>query len=132
FLGDVIGLKRDGVMRRAVTLHLSDGTRLRLLHPLDVLESRLKNLAMLPSKRNDQGIAHARLAVDVARCFLHELIRENEPRLLLNAIERITRVAQDRSLFPIFHAYDLNVLDAGAGRSSAERGVSFAPLAADC
>lgn len=112
FLDDVMGLKREGVIRRAVTLRLPDGTRFQLLHPLDVLESRLKNLALLPSKRGEQGVQQARLALDVVRCFLQELVRKNELRLLLNAIERVARIAQDRSLFRVLHDFGLNVLDA--------------------
>lgn len=97
FLDSIIGLERERVMRRAVTLHLRDGTRLQLLHPLDVLESRLKNLAVLPSKRNRQGIAQARLAIDITRAFLEELVSEGKMRLLLTAIERIHRKLPDVS-----------------------------------
>lgn len=58
-----------------------------ILHPLDVLESRLRNLAELPSKRNLQGIAQADLAIDVTRCFVLELLlREGNMRQILNAI----------------------------------------------
>jgi len=112
FLDSIIGLERERVMRRAVTLHLRDGTRLQLLHPLDVLESRLKNLAVLPSKRNRQGIAQARLAIDITRAFLEELVSEGKMRLLLTAIERVARIAQDKSLLAVSHDYELNVLDA--------------------
>jgi hypothetical protein len=37
-----------------------------LLHPLDVLESRLQNLLSLPQKRDEAGIAQANLAIAVA------------------------------------------------------------------
>ncbi len=98
FLGGIVGLKTEGIQRRAVVLSLADGTHIRVLHPLDVLESRLKNLAQLPSKRDPQGIAQAHLAIDVARCLLEQLLREEPARRLLDAIERVIRMAQEKSL----------------------------------
>lgn len=66
FLGDVIGLKRDGVMRRG----------------RDAARSHLAPLRW-----------HSASTAPSAGCAgeSQELIRENETRLLLNAIERITR-----------------------------------------
>ena len=112
FLGNIVGLDSERIKRRAVTLHLADGTQVKVLHPLDVLESRLKNLAALPSKRNGQGIAHARLAIDITGAFLEQLAREDNGRLLLNAIERVARIAQDKSLEPVFHEFKLDPLAA--------------------
>jgi hypothetical protein len=112
FLGSLVGLDSARVRRRAVTVHLTDGTELKVLHPLDVLESRLKNLAALPSKRDRQGIAQAQLAIDIVRRFLEDLLRDHRTRLLLNAIERLARIAQDKSLDRVFHEFELNPLDA--------------------
>src|SRR5256884_1467075 len=91
FLGGIVGLKTEGIQQRATVLSLADGMRIRVLHPLDVLESRLKNLAELPSKRAPQGIAQAHLAIDVVGCFLEQLLREGPARRLLNAIDRVDR-----------------------------------------
>lgn len=110
FLGNIVGLDSERIRRRAVTLHLAEGTQLKVLHPLDVLESRLKNLAALPSKRNRQGIAQARLAIDITRGYLEQLVREANTPLLLNAIENVARIAQDKSLHSVFHDFKLNPL----------------------
>lgn len=121
FLGSIVGLKTEGIQRRAVVLNLANGIRVRVLHPLDVLESRLKNLAQLPSKRDSQGIAQAHLAIDVMRCFLEQLLSEESPRRLLDAIERVVRMAQEKSLEGVFHDYEINLLDAvPADRVSSE------------
>jgi hypothetical protein len=112
FLGSIIGLKTEGIQRRAVVLNLADGMLIRVLHPLDVLESRLKNLAQLPSKRSPQGVAQAHLAIDVLRCFLEQLLREEPARRLLDAIERVVRMAQDKSVETVFHDYGLDLLAA--------------------
>ena len=120
FLGNIVGLKTEGIKRRAILLNLADGTHLRVLHPLDVLESRLKNLAELPSKRGPQGIAQARLAIDIARSFLEQLLSE-ETRSLLDAIERMAHMAQQKSLDAVFHDYGLDPLAAiPADRVSSE------------
>ena len=112
FLGNIVGLDSDRVRRRAATLHLADGAQLKVLHPLDVLESRLKNLAALPSKRNRQGIAQAQLAIEIVRRFLEELVSGGHTRLLLNAIERLARITQDQTLGAVFHDFELDPLDA--------------------
>lgn len=111
FLDRIVGLKTDGIQRRAVALELADGTRLRVLHPLDVLESRLKNLAELPSKRNAHGIAQAHLAIEVARCLLEDLLREASARLL-DAIERMAQISGQKSLQAVLHDHGMDVLGA--------------------
>lgn len=112
FLGSIIGLETKRIKQRAVGLHLADGTELRVLHPLDVLESRLKNMVALPSKRDSQGIAQAHLAIDIARAYLEQLGRERRTRALLNAIERVGHIALDKSLAPILHEFNLDPLAA--------------------
>jgi hypothetical protein len=110
FLGSIVGLDSERIRRRGVTLHLADGARVQLLHPLDVLESRLRNLAALSSKRTRQGIEQARLAIDITRCYLEQLVHEGDTRLLLKAIEHVARIALDKSLDAVFHQFELNPL----------------------
>ncbi len=112
FLASVIGLETERIKRHAVGVTLADGTHLRVLHPLDVLESRLKNIAALPSKRDSQGIAQANLAVDITRVYLEHLGREGRTRVLLNAIERVASMALDKGLASVFHDFSLNPLSA--------------------
>lgn len=125
FLGSIVGLKTEGIQQRAVVLTLADGTRIRVLHPLDVLESRLKNLAELPSKRDPHGIAQAHLAIDVTRCFLEHLAREEPARRRLNALERVAHICQQKSLETVFLR---STLDALGWRLSACDGPALIPL----
>jgi hypothetical protein len=69
FLGAIAGLDTAAVQRRAVVITLTSGVELRVLHPLDVLESRLQNLLLIPEKRHAAGIAQAHLAVRVANAL---------------------------------------------------------------
>lgn len=110
FLDAIIGLRTEGIEGRAPLLALADGTRLRVLHPLDVLESRLQNLAQLAEKRTLQGAAQAHLALEVVRCYLDELLRKDSPRRLFDAIERVAQMAQQAALGPVLQEYGLDLL----------------------
>ncbi len=110
FLGSAIGLATESVTRRAAVLALADGTRLWVLHPLDVLESRLQNLAQLPVKRNAQGVAQAHLAVEIVRCHLDEALRQESPRRFFDAVERVARLAQHADLAGVLHDYQFDLL----------------------
>lgn len=112
FLGSILGLDTERVKQHAVGVHLADGTEVRVLHPLDVLESRLRNIAALPSKRGSQGIAQANLAIEITRAYLRQLGRDSRTRALLNAIERVGRIALDKSFSAIFHDFNLDPLSA--------------------
>lgn len=112
FLGNIVGLATDRIKQRGVVVSLADGGRLQVLHPLDVLESRLKNLAELPSKRDRQGVAQAQLAIDIVRGYLEQLLASGDLRQLLNAIERVGCIALDKTLNAVFHDFSLHPLAA--------------------
>jgi len=110
FLGAIIGLKTEGIERRAAVLTLADGTRLWVLHPLDVLESRLQNLAQLPERRTSHGVAQAKLALEIVRSYLEEALHHDSPRRLLDAIERVGQIALQSGLAAVLHDYSLDLL----------------------
>lgn len=68
----VIGLDPAKVLARAVRVELTDATTFLVMHPFDLLKSRLANLHVLREKQNDKGAAQLRLAIDVARAYLQE------------------------------------------------------------
>jgi hypothetical protein len=55
FLDSIVGLKTEGIQQRAVVLNLTDGIRVRVLHPLDVLESRRKTWHSYPRNAIPRG-----------------------------------------------------------------------------
>ena len=113
FLSGIVGLDTDAIRKRASELTLADGTTVHLLHPLDVLESRLRNLDALPSKRNAIGVAQARLAVNVVRAFIeHYMDEAGEPRTVRQAVKRVERLALDTKLSRVAFIYDIDVLAA--------------------
>ncbi|MGH8130480.1 MAG: hypothetical protein ACRES3_06470, partial [Steroidobacteraceae bacterium] len=99
FLSGIVGLDTKDVRKRASIITLADGVTVQLLHPLDVLESRLRNLDALPSKRNATGVAQARLAVSVVRAFIeNHLDSGGDPRTVRQAVKRIEKLALDTRL----------------------------------
>jgi hypothetical protein len=113
FLSGIVGLDTDAIRRRASQLRLEDGTTVQVLHPLDVLESRLRNLDALPSKRNAIGVAQARLAVSVVRAFIeHYMDEAGDPRTVRQAVKRVEKLALDTQLARVAFTYDIDVLAA--------------------
>jgi hypothetical protein len=111
FLRAIVGLDTNGLWARAVEVALPSGARLQLLHPLDVLESRLRNLQHLPSKRNAAGIAQAALAVAVVGKFLRSMVESGEEtRTVLDAVERVFQMALDKQLAEVTSDYGLDPL----------------------
>ncbi|MGH2670170.1 MAG: hypothetical protein ACRDH5_13830, partial [bacterium] len=67
FLSGVVGLTTKDVIRRAVEMHVPRIGNLRVMHPVDVLDSRIQNLHLLPEKRSRHGLAQAELSQATAR-----------------------------------------------------------------
>jgi hypothetical protein len=111
FLSGIIGLDTRAIQTRAVEITLRSGISLRVLHPLDVLESRLQNLLSLPEKRDQAGVAQANLAISVAGRFLEQLLGEDaNQRALFDAIERIAQIATNKRLSSVIVDYGLDLL----------------------
>ena len=117
FLSGVIGLTTKDLVRRAIELEVPDIGRLRVIHPLDVLDSRIQNLHLVPEKSSRPGafthspftavssaagIAQAQLAVDVARAFIRQEVATREERAGLRLLERIADIAIDIAAVRVF------------------------------
>ena len=113
FLNAVVGLDTAKIQARAAELQLRSGTRVRIMSPLDVLESRLRNLDILPGKRNSIGIAQAELAIAVVGKFFAALIESKvKLRTILDAVKRVSQIAFDPRLSKVCFEYGLNPLAA--------------------
>lgn len=112
FVSAIVGLDTEQIMKRAPNIRLADGIEIRVLHPLDVLESRLWNVRILASKRTSQYIAQVTLAINVAAQYFEQLLREQSTRQLLKGAERIGKIARDARLAAEFNGYGFDVLQA--------------------
>lgn len=112
FLSGVAGLTTKDLARRAIEMDIPDIGRLRVIHPVDVLDSRIQNLHLLPEKRNDAGIAQARLALGVARAFIAREIATRGERPGLKLLERVAEMATDIAAVRVFLLYGIDPLEA--------------------
>jgi hypothetical protein len=72
----VLGMKAEDVRQRARRIVPEGRAPFLVMHPLDVLYSRLINLYKLPEKQNDKGRMQLALAIDVGRAFLRQEAKE--------------------------------------------------------
>src|ERR1700729_4191841 len=112
FLSGVVGLTTKDLVRSAIEMEVPDIGQLRVIHPLDVLDSRIQNLHLLPEKRTDAGIAQARLAVDVVRAFIRREVATRDERAGLKLLERVADIASDIAAVRVFLLYGIDPLKA--------------------
>jgi hypothetical protein len=112
FLSGVIGLTTKDLARRAIEMEVPDIGRLRVIHPIDVLDSRIQNLHLLPEKRTDAGIAQGRLAVDMARAFIRQEVGTRGERAGLRLLERVADIGSDIAAVRVFLLYGIDPLQA--------------------
>lgn len=105
-LHKIVGVRADSVKRRAEDVDL-DGLKFRIMHPIDVLQSRIWNLATLKDKQNEMGMLQADLAVQVVRRYIAAIAGNNE-KLALKAVEKVVDIAKS-----------------SAGRRAASLGIDF-------
>jgi hypothetical protein len=112
FLSGVVGLTTKDLDRRAVEMDVPSVGRLRVIHPIDVLDSRIQNLHLLAEKRTEAGIAQAELAVGVARAFIRQEIAARGERATLKLLERVAEIAGDIGAVRVFLLYGIDPLAA--------------------
>lgn len=112
YLHSIIGLDTKEIRKRAVAVTLPPHTKLSVLHPVDVLTSRLKNLQLLREKQNEIGAAQARLAIKTTLAFLDTLLSPSHRRELLSWVEHIAEITLDKSLGSTLDRYGLDPLQA--------------------
>jgi hypothetical protein len=112
FLSGVAGLTTKDIARHAMEMEVPEIGLLRVMHPVDVLDSRIQNLHLLPGKRTDAGVAQARLAVDVARAFIRREAATRDERAGLKLLERIVAIARDHAAVRVFLLYGVDPLEA--------------------
>lgn len=116
----VIGLRGETVRKRAVkNAAAGDRQAYFVMHPLDVLQSRLANLYQLQDKQNDKGRMQLALAIDVARAFLQSEARAAAPvdvaagrGSIQRFVSAIERMAMEDAARKVAKRYDLHVADA--------------------
>lgn len=115
FLRTLIGLTTAEIRKLAVQIQFEGHQPVWILHPLLCLKSRFENLLRLRSKRSKNGVTQARVAVDVARCFIRSLLDMNDveaEKLAIKAAQRIGELARSPAGVFVFNEYGIDVLSA--------------------
>jgi len=114
FLHSLAGLSEGDVRRNAIEIKDTQGRLLvRVMHPIYCLESRIKNLVLLPSKRDRFGVAQAQLAVRVLRSHIRHVLKEPSGlRKALKLVERLGELALSEPGKRCFIEFRVDVLQA--------------------
>lgn len=107
----VIGADAAVVRSRAVRARRGD-VELRVMHPLDVLKSRVDNLHRLAEKQNDVGCAQLEAAISVARRFVESCAKTANVREMLRYVGFIERLARSDAGRKVARRFGLHVADA--------------------
>jgi hypothetical protein len=110
FLASVAGLVTADVVNRAIEMDVPEIGRLRVMHPIDVLDSRVQNLALIPSKRTPAGVSQAKLAIEVARRFVAAEVAERGEKKSLNLLERLAAIANEAGATRVFLRFEIDPL----------------------
>jgi len=109
YLSGVIGVDSREIARSAVTVDI-DGQALKIIHPIQLMKSKLWNLYRLGSKRSAEGIEQARLSIEIVAAFLEK--EKLNQRQTLKVIGTIGRFAATRPARYAREHYDLDCLKA--------------------
>ncbi len=112
FLSGVAGLTTKDLERRAALVEVPDVGRLRVMHPIDVLDSRIQNLELLKEKRTKMGVAQARLAIQVARSYIEQQVAQVGERAGLKLLERVAEIARETSSVRVYLRHAIDPLEA--------------------
>ncbi len=115
----VVGIDGHSIRKRAVTVQPAGRPAFLVMHPLDVLRSRVANLHEIPAKQNEKGKAQLALAIDVGRAFLHEQSRAIDPAAtaqgrspIQHYVSAIEKMATEDAGRKIAQRHALHVADA--------------------
>ena len=116
FMGRLIGLNEKEIISTSIKLTDEEFGEINVLNPKLVLCSRLANLKALPSKRDGNGVAQARVAIDVCKQYFIEeslaLDEDKQEDYLMNSARWLAKLAQSAKALYVFKNWGIDVLTA--------------------
>ena len=115
YLASLAGLNAGAVRRRALEVELTPGFLIKVIHPADLLESRILNMALLPNKRGPVAVEQAVLATNILKAYLRERLASNNEaavRECLNQVERMFDLANSEHGLRVWLQYGIDPLKA--------------------
>lgn len=125
YFSGVAGIEAGAAEKAAVTIAYQ-GVRVRVMHPIDCLKSKLANLHLLASKRTPEGIEQAMLATRIVAASLAMAIDQwDDTRAILRAIESVAAIAQSKAAVHCLKHFGVD-----CGAALPEKKIAAAPLPA--
>lgn len=102
------------VLARCVEVQWQAGKSIRVMHPLDVLESRIQNAAGLLEEKGPHVLTQARRAIEVAKAAILKVARAKDPgdERLGQLVQDVYRLACSRPGRMLLKDHGIDVLDA--------------------
>ncbi|HEX6707824.1 MAG TPA: hypothetical protein VF169_23975 [Albitalea sp.] len=102
------------VVQRSVEAQWRDGKAIRVMHPLDVLESRVHNAAGLLREKGSHVLTQAVWAIEVARTAILKVARASDPgeERIGQMIQEVFRLADSQAGRRVLRDHGIEVLDA--------------------
>lgn len=103
----------QAVWRESVEIEWKPGHRIRVMHPLHVLDSRVQNAVGLLQSKGPHVVTQAIWAVDVAREAIRRVLQQpHESERLGRLIRRVHNLARSRAGRQILRDHGIEVMDA--------------------
>lgn len=99
---------RSGLRDRAVDIEV-EGRMVKIMHPIDVIGSRLINLHKLPERQNELGDAQMSIAIEIGQRITKS---ERDEKVLLETIEVFATMARSDAGRKVADRRALHVADA--------------------
>jgi hypothetical protein len=107
-------ITNKAIESRAVDVDTGAG-RVRVMHPMDVLQGRLENVHGIPEKQDEHGRAQLELAIEMTRHFLADIAQQGAEKKrppVLAHVSRIEKMATSDAGRKVAHRHGLFVADA--------------------
>lgn len=113
FLTAPLGVRARELFDWSVIFEPASGVRLRVMHPLHCLMSRVTNVAALPGYNSQHSLNQMKASVVCLRAFLLESLDHVPARTILKLIERTFRFSlRDRNALKVFRDYGVDPFEA--------------------
>ena len=112
FLSGALGVPDKEINKLAVPVQIEDLPVIRVMHPLHCMQSRFANLAIISSKRDTNGIAQARMGVEIARRYVEKDAAMQSQSFVARAMSKIMEICTAPPAIFAFSEFGIDGIEA--------------------
>jgi hypothetical protein len=113
YLASVYGLDARKVKASAIEVEGAAGERFLIMDPLSLMQSKIWNLARLPTKKTREGMEQARLSIEIVAAMLRSEVKQNAvQRELLNMVKAVVNFSRTTPALEVQAEYGLDCIRA--------------------